>query len=76
MTPVASWSPQDYYTASRHARRAWLATQPQLVMEGVLDAADTGTPLPGSVGSIERVPNPTSPLPRGRARKSNTREET
>lgn len=32
MTPVASWSPADYYRATRAARRAWQATDQQLAL--------------------------------------------
>lgn len=55
MVPACSWSPEDYYTASRRAHRAWAATQPQQVLPGVLEAADTGTASSGGVGSLERA---------------------
>lgn len=42
MTPVQSWSPADYYQASRLCRDMWIGTQPQYVIPGVLDAADAG----------------------------------
>jgi hypothetical protein len=45
-----------YFRASREANRAWLATQPQLVICGVLDQADAGTDNPVGVGLIERAP--------------------
>ena len=32
-----------YYRASRGCHSAWLRTQPQLVIEGVLDWVDAGT---------------------------------
>lgn len=41
MTPVASWSPVDYYHAHLACHRAWLDTQPQLVIDGWADALDT-----------------------------------
>lgn len=39
MTPVAHEIP--YYRASRAAHRAWLATQPQHVIPGLLDELDS-----------------------------------
>lgn len=43
MTPAASWSPADYYTASRAARRAFEAQDQQLSLG--LDEADRGKPV-------------------------------
>jgi hypothetical protein len=57
MTPAAHWSPDDYYRASRAARAAWEATQPQLVIGlGETDGPGT-TSLVGSSVS----PSPPSP---------------
>ena len=72
MTPAGSWSPEDYYRASRRARDAWQATDHQLSILsdctalanlGALGAADTGTASSGGVGSTERVPPCPVPSP-------------
>lgn len=39
MTPAASWR-IDFQVAFLRAHRAWLATQPQYVIPGLLDALD------------------------------------
>ena len=71
MVPAASWSPEDYYIASRAARAAWdkqdhqlsiLSDSPALAMMGVLEAADSGTTSSGGVGSLERVPQADLPV--------------
>jgi hypothetical protein len=66
VTPPAAhgWDPGDYYTAVRDAHRAWVATQPQYVIPGLLDALDerdvphrgTGA-SPQSVLLVERAPS-------------------
>ena len=84
MVPAASWSPEDYYRASRRARDAWQATDqqlsilsdsPSLALLGALGAADTGTASSGGVGSTERVPPCPVPSP-GDALDNPTKEAT
>lgn len=57
MTPAACWTPHDYYTASRRARRAWEETDSQLTFG--LGETDAGTADP--VASVS--PSPPSPQP-------------
>jgi hypothetical protein len=57
LTPAAHWSPDDYYRASRQARAAWEATQPQLVIGLGEDDGPGTTSLVGASSS----PNPPSP---------------
>lgn len=40
MTPVASWSPADYYRASRRARALCMARDEQLVLTVPVDALE------------------------------------
>jgi hypothetical protein len=54
MTPAAHELP--YYQASRAAHRAWLSSQPQFVIPGVLEQVDAGTTAgvpAGGVGLLE-----------------------
>jgi hypothetical protein len=62
VTPAASWSPADYYLASRAARRAWERTDSQLTLG--LGETDAGTA--GQVASVS--PSPPSPTAAGTAR--------
>ena len=66
MTPAASWSPADYFRASRGARAAWERTDqqlsilsdcPALALLGGLVEADAGTPSSGASVST----SPSSP---------------
>lgn len=80
MTPVASWSPVDYYHAHLACHRAWLDTQPQFVIPGLLDALDDPSLTPcarktvhatqqqeaaGTGGIVESVVPPPSTPPAG-----------
>lgn len=47
---------EAYYRASRAARRAWEALQPQQQIEGVLD--DPGDYLPPRPGIVEHAASP------------------
>jgi hypothetical protein len=78
VTPPAAhgWDPGDYYLAVNGAHRTWVATQPQLTIEGFDDALDEGdvTPRRGSfsaplarVSLVERAPShlPGTPTSKG-----------
>lgn len=68
MNAAASWSPADYFRASRSAHRAWANSAPQYVIPGVLEEVDATRAEESGCGVdlLERVPShPESPLGRG-----------
>ena len=71
MTPVASWSPADYYQASRAARRAWERTQPQMQLDVLEDGQvkrAAGLPAAAcSSSSASHLHLPLAPVPPKRA---------
>ena len=71
MTPAVGWTENAYWQARRSCHRAWVDTQPQYVIPGVLDAADAGAvrcvePAPrlatGDGARPESPSGPTRPL--------------
>ena len=65
-----------YYRVSRGCHAAWLATQPQLVIEGVLDWVDAGTDTvsASTLSSAALLGSPQPHLP-GRGSRSLTPQE-
>ena len=77
MTPAASWSPADYFRASRGARAAWERTDQQLSIlsdcpalallgleSGEVKRAATLPPSLGSAAAASPVSSPSSPADR------------
>ena len=72
MTPVASWSPADYHHARLACHTAWVKTQPQYVIPGLLDELDRSevaraAECPAVASDLSSPPNPAAFSPsRGR----------
>ena len=62
MTPVASWSPADYYRASRAARRACERSAEQLQIDAVLEEAEPARTSASSSAPSEGSAAGTPPL--------------
>jgi hypothetical protein len=42
LTPAVGWTEHHYWQARHDCERAWISTQPQYVIPGVLDELDAG----------------------------------